>query len=240
MAQVSPETCLLRDEHRYHAHPHLAVLGSGAWLLVANRAPRRAVTMHPPQDPEFVNILMRSEDEGASWSAPAVAPAYGWTGTECAGLTPLGGPSVLLNQWRFAWFNHDAAQESGGAGLVGPDELKASLIASSEIGDDSIGDLDAARMMPWARAGGATWAHVSHDEGRTWASSAQIATAPFSGGYGMRGGLVARGAILLPLSDVPNWQRVFTVTSRDGGVTWSAPRLAADIDGLLGSLLTLV
>ena len=231
MAHVSSETCLLRDEHRYHAHPHLAVLGSGTWLLVANRAPRRSFTMHPPQDPEFVNILMRSEDEGATWSAPAVAPAYGWTGTECAGLTPLGGASVLLNQWRFGWFNSDAVQGADGAAIAGPDELKASLAGSSEIGDDFIRDMDAARMMPWARAGGTTWAHVSHDAGRTWATSAKIATAPFSGGYGMRGGLVTGGDILLPLSDVPNWRRIFMVTSSDGGVSWGTPRLVADVEG---------
>jgi hypothetical protein len=79
------ERTLLRDVHRYFAHPHLASLESETWLLVANCGPRRAVTMHPPQYPEYINVLIRSHDQGQTWSPPAPVPGFGVTGTECAG-----------------------------------------------------------------------------------------------------------------------------------------------------------
>ena len=43
----------------------------------------------------------------------------------------------------------------------------------------------------------------------------------------MRGGVEIDGEILLPLCDVPNYRQVFTVRSRDGGETWSAPQPVA-------------
>jgi hypothetical protein len=229
MSDVSAEQCLLLDTHRYHAHPHLAVLESGTWLLVANRGPRRVVTMHPPQDPEYINILMRSTDEGRTWSPPAVVPAYGWTGVECAGLTPLGGGTVLLHQWRFRWYNSAAIPTKAEEPLlVGPDELMTRLLASREIADPAIAEIPPDTLMPWARGGGTTWAHISTDEGLTWSASVEIDTTPFSGGYGMRGAVVVDGQILLPLSDVPHWRRLFLVRSSDGGLTWSPPEILAD------------
>ena len=78
-----------RDPHAYCAHPHLAVAANDNWLLVFNQSRRRAGVLHPPQDPLYCNVLMRSADEGRSWSAPSVVPGFGWQGVECAGLTPL-------------------------------------------------------------------------------------------------------------------------------------------------------
>jgi hypothetical protein len=228
MRTAGDQAVLIRDEHFYHAHPHMAVLGSGSWLLVANRAPRRRVTMHPPQDPDFVNVLIRSDDEGATWSPPAIVPAYGWTGMECAGLTPLGGARVLINQWRFRWYPYTAAPSRADEPLlVTAAELKSGLLASTEIADPRVADVAPERLMPWARGGGATFAHVSADAGATWSAPAEIATAPYVGGYGMRGGIVVDGEILLPLSDIPHYRDVFLVRSGDGGRTWGPPRPVA-------------
>src|SRR5262245_16287792 len=91
------------DPYAYSAHPHLAVTAAGDWLLVYTQSRRRAGVLHPPQDPLFANMLVRSSDEGRSWSAPTVVPDFGWQGVECAGLTPLASGAVLLNQWRFNW-----------------------------------------------------------------------------------------------------------------------------------------
>jgi len=230
--RASDEITLIRDEHAYHAHPHMVALPGGEWLLVANRAPRRRVTMHPPQDPEFINILIRSADEGKSWSAPEVAPGYGWTGVECAGLTALGAAGVMLNQWRFRWYPY-SAQPSAGAEpqQVGPGDLKAGLLGSSEIGDARIAEVPAERLMPWIRGGGATYVHLSVDAGRSWGEAVEIATAPYSGGYGMRGAVALDGEILLPLSDIPHYRRIFLVRSRDGGRTWGPPSPVAALDG---------
>jgi hypothetical protein len=230
----SDERVLIRDEHRYCAHPHMAVLASGTWLLVANCAPRRRVTMHPPQDPEFVNVLIRSDDEGRSWSSPTVVPAYNCGGAECAGLTALPDGSALLNQWRFRWYPHTAAPDPSRDPLVrGPAELLSTLVESADIGPGTKLDISAERLMPWARGGGNLTTYRSEDEGRSWGQAAPVATAPYAGGYGMRGcAVLTDGTLLLPLSDVPFYRQIFIVRSRDGGRSWGRPEPVAAADGL--------
>jgi BNR repeat-like domain len=219
------------ETYAYCAHPHMAVAADGAWLLVFNRAPRREIILHPPQDPEYRNVLMRSEDEGRTWSAPAVAPDYNWSGVECAGLTGLRSGRILLNQWRFEWLPLPLAQKLGRRDIVMPERLIAGLISSPDIGAFSKfagGASAAARAFPWARGGGETVVHLSDDGGRSFFASRRIDTGRFSGGYGMRGALeLASGDILLPLSDVPDYRQVFVVRSPDGGQTWSSPCLVA-------------
>ena len=224
---------IYEDPHRYVAHPHMAVLSSGEWLLVANRAPRRAFTMHPPQDPEFTNILLRSSDEGATWSAPTVLPAFGATGAECAGLTVLPDGTVLANQWRFRWYQPDDADAGADPEHVSSQELRDGLLASTEIGAAEMAAIPASRLMPWSRGGGTTFVHRSRDDGRTFPETVSVATSPFSGGYGMRGGVaLPDGSVLLPLSDIPHYARIFAVRSHDAGVTWSTPSLVAAGEGL--------
>ncbi|GLS19692.1 hypothetical protein GCM10007874_27090 [Labrys miyagiensis] len=231
--EVVERRVLHRDPHAYCAHPHLAVATDGAFLLVFNRAPRRMLTLHPPQDPEFRNVLMRSEDEGRSWSAPAVVPAYDWSGVECAGLTVLRNGRVLLNQWRFEWLPLPLARTLGRADLTLPGTLMRHLAASPELDSFTAGGLSAEQSFaeqsfPWARGGGETVVHLSDDGGRTFITTSHIDTLPFSGGYGLRGALeLPDGDILLPLSDVPHYRAVFTVRSRDGGDSWGAPMLVA-------------
>ena len=231
--KVVERRLLHREPYAYCAHPHLAVGRDGSFLLVFNRAPRRAVILHPPQDPEFRNVLTVSADEGRSWCAPSVVPDYAWSGVECAGLTALRSGRVLLNQWRFEWLALPHAESSGRADLVMPQTLVHHLASSPEL--DSFvpgGLLDAARAFPWARGGGETVVHLSDDGGRTFRRTSRIDTGPFSGGYGMRGGLeLPGGDILLPLSDVAHYRAVFTVRSRDGGETWRNPALVASGQG---------
>jgi BNR repeat-like domain len=228
------ESTIYEDEHRYVAHPHMAMLPSGEWLLVANRGPRRRVTMHPPQDPEFTNVLMRSDDEGETWSPPVVVPAYGVAGTECAGLTVLADGTVLLNQWRFRWYSYlDAAAAAREPLACGPEALKRSLVSSTELDAEEAEAVPAVRLMPWIRGGGDILVHRSTDGGRTFNRSAAVDPAPFEGGYGMRGGVVlADGDILLPLADAPSYTRVFAVRSSDSGATWTRPELIAAEEGL--------
>jgi hypothetical protein len=214
---------VLRDEHGYLAHPHLVRAGSEL-LLVCNWAPRRPFILHPPEDPLYLNLLLRSADDGRSWSAPVVAPAYGWNGVECAGLTDLGGGCVLLNQWRFDWLTLPAAQARADRSVLAlPDRLVAAHLASSEHEEAGLTLAAAERLLPWARGPGRAWTHRSTDGGRTWADAVAVATEPFVGGYGMRGGVVLQdGTVVLPLCDVPDYRQVFAVRSQDGGATWSA------------------
>lgn len=224
---------LLTDPHRYIAHPHMAALPDGTWVLVANRAPRRAFTMHPPQDPEFVNIVMRSADEGETWSPPQPVPGFGVTGTECAGLTVLPDGGLLLNQWRFHWYPLDAPPEGPPEpDLATPQDLCRGLAGSFELDSQMAGQGAAERLMPWLRGGGITTISRSDDSGRRFVPVSTIDVRPYSGGYGMRGGAVLDdGEILLPLSDIPHYRRIFLVRSRDGGLTWSAPEPVAEADG---------
>jgi hypothetical protein len=206
----------------------MAVAGDGTFLLVFNRAPRRPLILHPPQDPEFRNVLMRSTDEGRAWSAPVVVPDYHWAGVECAGLTFLRSGRLLLNQWKFEWLPLTKTLRPD---VVRPDALIKNLAASPEL-DVFVPDgspSHVARAFPWARGGGETVVHLSDDKGESFFASPRIDTRPFSGGYGMRGAIeLPDGDILLPLSDVPRYRAVFVVRSRDGGESWSAPSLVAE------------
>ena len=214
---------VLSDEHGYLAHPHL-IRSGGELVLVCNWAPRRPFVLHPPEDPLYLNLILRSDDEGRTWSAPVVAPAYGWNGVECAGLTDLGQGRVLLNQWRFDWLTLPAAKAlTDRSGLTFPEQLVAAHLASSEHEDAGLTLAAAERLLPWARGPGRAWAHRSEDGGRTWAHSVALDTSPFVGGYGMRGGVVLPdGALVLPLCDIPDYRRVFALRSEDGGLSWSA------------------
>ena len=141
------EQLVWRDRHRYVAHPHLAALADGSWLLVATCGPGRATTLHPPLDPEFCAIGFVSADEGRSWSEPAPVPAYGVNGVECGGLTPLADGGVLLNQWRFRWYGEgDVAPEP----VTPADALRAARAASAELDGAANDDIS------WARGGGTT------------------------------------------------------------------------------------
>lgn len=227
-AEVLEHRILHADPRAYCAHPHLAVTAAGTWLLVFNRTIRRDAILHPPQDPEYRNLLMRSGDEGRSWEPAVAVPGDGWSGVECAGLTALRAGPVLLNQWRFHWHSLAGVAEAS-AELVRPEQLMRGLAQSQELDQWAPDPARLAERFPWARGGGETWVHLSEDDGRTFPTSLRVDTAPFSGGYGMRGAIeLPEGSLLLPLSDVPNYRTIFAVRSRDGGRSWSAPALVAE------------
>jgi hypothetical protein len=221
---------LYADPLAYCAHPHLIAAAEDLWLMVFNRTVRRDVILHPPQDPLYANYLMISQDQGESWSAPQVVPGYQWLGVECAGLTALKSGRILLNQWRFNWYPLNAAETV--PGLVRPEALMSRVAMSHELDQWAPELTRVAECFPWARGDGETWVHISDDCGRSFSHSVRVATAPFSGGYGKRGGVeLLEGDILLPLSDVPNYRRIFIVRSRDGGESWTAPAVVAEEPG---------
>lgn len=217
-----------RDPHAYSAHPHLSVAADGDWLLVITQTQRRDGVLHPPQDPLYRNLLMRSRDEGRTWDAPTPVPGYGWHGMECAGITSLRSGAVLVNQWKFEWFTLPHAEAHLARGTYRrPEDLMGSGAMAAELADWTPDAAALAQRYAWARGGGETWVHRTLDMGTTFTMSARIDTAPFSGGYGMRGGFEIEGEVVLPLCDVPNYRQVFTTRSNDEGETWSAPTLVA-------------
>lgn len=232
-ARAAEHSILHKDRFAYCAHPHIAVAANGDWLVVFNEAPRRELILHPPEDPLFQNVIIRSSDRGASWSAPQVVPGYDYRGTECAGLTVLNDGRVMLQQWRFAWYPLALARTlADQSGLTYPGRFMQGWLNSPEHEASGFRDLPPEQLAPWVRGPGRAFVHFSEDSGASFARSVEIHTAPFSGGYGMRSALqLPDGAIILPLSDVPHYRTVFIVTSRDGGASWSAPRAVAQQTG---------
>lgn len=222
-----------RDVHAYCAHPHMVRAVGGTLVAVFNKVPRRAVVLHPPEDPMYQNMLIRSTDEGETWSAPEPVPGYNKTGMECAGLTALNDGRLLLNQWQFDW--RTAGQVRALADPSPYTVARDLLTQWSGSPEHNAGIVDLAalgREVPWARGPGRCLIHTSTDRGLSFGNTVTVETAPFSGGYGMRGGVeTADGRILLPLSDVPNYRSVFIVESGDGGQNWSTPHLVASGDG---------
>lgn len=233
-ADIIEHTVVHAEAFAYCAHPHAVVLEDGTWVMVFNRAPRREQILHPPQEPLFANYVTRSRDEGRTWSPPTPVPDYGWTGTECAGLTVIGGSRVMLNQWRFDWYPAPVVD----AGLVrettmGPEDVARSIVNSQEIGGWLQGNVNPRRLFPWYRGYGQLWIRISDDGGLTFQHSKQVDFAPHMGAYGMRGGQVLQdGTILLALSDAPRNHVTFGIKSSDGGLNWSRPFVIAERPGL--------
>jgi hypothetical protein len=223
------------DPYAYSAHPHAVTTADGTILCVFNRAPRRSFILHPPQDPYFENVLVKSQDGGLTWSPPSVVPDYGWSGVECAGLTVTRNGRVLLNQWRFNWHPLGLARRLASKMRVEfPAEWVGTLAASTEIDGGRSLLIDPERLAPWARAGGRTFVHISDDGGDSFVHSVEIATAPWSGGYGMRGAVeLDDGTLVLPLADIPEYERIFAVRSTDGGGSWGSPVHVAAEPGML-------
>lgn len=222
-----------RDIFAYSAHPHLVATSPGNWLLVFTQTRRReGIVIHPPQDPLYQNMMVHSQDEGRTWSEPHPVPDFGWHGVECAGLTALRSGIVLLSQWRFQWHSLSYANAClPPSSYKRPDDLMGAAVMSVELRDWAPEKANIAERYPWARTGGETWVHRSFNAGRTFTQSIRVDVAPFSGGYGMRGGVELDGEVLMPFSDVPNYRSIFTVRSADDGETWSAPSLVAEGDG---------
>src|SRR5690606_7921747 len=184
-ARAAHHSVVYRDEHAYCAHAHVAVAADGTWLVVFNYAPRRSFVLHPPEDPLFRNMLLRSTDCGASWSAPQVVPNYERAGTECAGLTALRDGTVMLSHWCFDWYPLDFARQlSDQSRLSYPESFMKGWIASPEHDVSHLADRSLEDLAPWARAGGRAFIHLSKDQGASFTRTVAIDTTPFSGGYG--------------------------------------------------------
>jgi sialidase-1 len=230
---ATKHTIIHKERFAYCAHPHVVALANGEWLMVFNRAPRREIILHPPEEPLFCNMITRSSDEGQSWTTPQVVPGYDWHGVECAGLTVLSTGTVMLNQWRFNWYPLALAKTMvAGEKLAFPGEFMATWASSPEHKAWSSRRQDFGHLTPWARGQGGAFVHFSSDGGQTFAETVQIDTQPYAGGYGMRGAVeLENGDLILPLSDVPAYRTVFTVRSSDGGQNWQPPIKVAGGEG---------
>ena len=163
------------DVHAYSAHPHLVRAADGSLVAVFNKAPRRSVVLHPPEEPMFQNMITRSSDGGESWSEPEPVPGYNWAGTECAGLAVLRGGRILLNQWQFDWLPEGRAQALADAkGYTPAADLMAGWHASPEHDTAHVDLQSLRRRVPWRRGTGRCFVHASTDHGRSFGDTVTV------------------------------------------------------------------
>ncbi|MGH6933780.1 MAG: sialidase family protein [Dongiaceae bacterium] len=220
---------IARSEFAYQSHPHIAIAPDGTWLIVFNNTMRGEHILHPPHDPRYRNMLTRSFDRGQSWTPVEVVPGYEWSGVECASLTPLSSGEIMLNQWQFSWVPLGQALSTWNREKFDlPEKFVSELILSGELETGPRIANQARKFAPWARGKGRTVVHFSDDSGASWRDTRQFETAPYSGGYGLRGAIETKnGRLMMPLNDVPDYQRIFIVASDDRGRNWGTPVLVA-------------
>ena len=232
--EVISQATIFRNGYRYASHPHAALGADGEIVVVFNQTRRNRFIFHPPHDPEYRNLVTRSDNFGKTWSPPQVAPSYDYSGMECASLTTLSSGRMLLNQWRNRWYPLALARTGAPELVQYPDEFVRELAVSGELDTGTQISGDPEDFAPWARGHGDAFVHVSEDHGRSFAVTTRIDTGQFHGGYGLRGCVeLPDGTLLLLLNDIPEFCTIFTVRSNDGGLSWRNPNLVARRNGHL-------
>lgn len=229
-ANIGRSIVIYRAEHAYSSHACITQTPEGEWLLAFAQSLQRTPHRHPPSDPQFLNFVTRSRDRGQSWETPQVAPSYDWYGVEVPGIAALPSGDVLLNQWRFLWYPADLARKLHARG-------ERSCFVRGAWRDwrppQSEADWDG-HPFPYARADGGAWVHLSHDGGRTWEHTVEVAIDPYRGAFSPKGAVQLDGGDLLLALGSHNYDPLhasFVVRSRDGGRSWERPVEVARQEG---------
>jgi len=238
---VSSTIIVYREPHAYSSHPSITRLRNGDWLVAFSHSTQRAFPiLHPPNDPQFVNLVIRSRDEGLSWEQPKVAPGYDWYGVETPGISSSSTGEVLLNQWRFKWAPLETAKKRWVSGdntwFIADRDTRIWRLARSE--QDW-----ASHPLPYARGDDGAYVHISTDDGSTWDRTIAIDIAPYQGAFSPKGVVELRnGDLLLALGshDHDPLSATFVVRSRDRGRSWEQPVEVARADGRVFSEPSLV
>ncbi|MBW7881952.1 MAG: exo-alpha-sialidase [Caldilineaceae bacterium] len=196
--------------------------------------------IHPPNDPGFVNLIVRSRDRGRTWDAPRVAPDYGWRGVETPGIAQLSTGEVLLNQWRFAWYPLEMGRKLWDEGVCACFVVDPETLHWRPVRDKT----DWVRHpLPYVRADGGAYVHSSYDNGYTWAYTAAIPIAPYQAAFSPKGAIELRnGDVLLALGSHEHDPLAASVVVRstDRGHSWQPPVEAARVPGRILSEPSLV
>lgn len=185
VAEFMQHRTLFRDKYRYVLGPSVAIMPDGSWIVAFNLGVMREVGpnsprpwLHPPSDPEYRNVIIRSTDRGEIWDAPRVFPGYEWFGVENPGLCVLRNGDILASVYRRRFVPIETAQQR----------------------TDLLGAVDRA-PYPWIVAHDGTYVHRSKDGGRTWLETVEVSTEPYISGYTPRGPVeLDDGVLFLPLA----------------------------------------
>ena len=212
-----------RDDYAYISHPSITVLDNGDWLAAFNHSRRREPHMHPPGDPLFRTLLARSTDHGQTWGAPAFAPDFDWSGTECPGIAQLRNGTLVLTQFRFGWYPLALARRRRAAG-----EPIAISLPDQGWTEDFDDDDWSSSQYTWARGYHGLYAHLSADGGRSFEQTTKIDSGPYRDGYS-RAGVVelAHGRLAYAVTEhhPPTSLNSYILFSDDGGHQWNPPVL---------------
>jgi hypothetical protein len=216
-----------RAPHRYSSHPCLAALADGDWLVAFCETVLTEPFLHPPSDPRYLNLVVRSSDRGRTWDEARVVPGYDWYGVETPGLARLSSGEVLLNQWRFLWYPLELGRRLWAQGELEAFVCGPLLDPSAHGWFPAQGEDDWDRHpFPYVRADGGVYVHRSEDNGRTWTASGSIDIGGYRGAFSPKGVVeLPDGDLLLALGspDHDSAAATFVVRSKDRGVTWGAP-----------------
>lgn len=226
---------IYKAPHTYCSHPCVTKLANGDWLVAFCQSVQRPFpTIHPPNDPQFVNLICRSRDQGKTWEQPRVAPNYDWHGVETPGIAQISNGDVLLNQWRFRWYPLELARklwERGQPIFVCNPHTHRWQPARTESDWQE-------HPYPYARADDGAYVHISTDNGCTWELTVPIDIAPYQGAFSPKGAIELRsGDLLLALGSHEHdpLAASFVVRSTDKGRSWQQPMEAARVPGLIFS-----
>ena len=224
-----------REPGRYSSHPCITRSSNGDWLVAFSSGPARTPVRHPPDEPEFVNLLVRSVDQGRSWSTPVQVPGEEWHGVETPGLAEISGGDLLLNQWRFRWFPTEEGKVLNNGGFeqcywFDPSRKRWLPMRNGQKIDR--------HPLPYLRADDGAFVHVSGDGGVTWPHSVQVDIAPYLGAFSPKGAIELKDGVLvlaLGSQDHDPLAASFIVRSDDRGRSWGKPIEAARASGLVFS-----
>jgi len=215
-----------KDDLAYISHPSIAVLDNGEWIAAFNHSRRREPRMHPPSDPLFRTLITRSADQGRSWSSPAFAPDFDWSGTECPGISQLSDGTVVLTQFRFGWYPLGLAKKQLAAGEP------ISIYLPGQGWTEQFTDDDWAKSQyTWARGYHGLYAHLSYDYANCFDHTGKIDTGPYRDGYTRTGVIeLADGRVAYAVTEhhPPTSRFTYLLISNTGGRTWEPPTVIVD------------
>ena len=217
---------LYRVDHTYSSHANIAMLQNGDWVVVFSHSCRRKPPIvHPPNDPFFVNMLMRSQDQGKTWNLPRVVPDYSWMGMENPGIMQLKNGDVLLNQWRYLWYPTEVGYKIWKSGERPVYTCDLNVFGNWKLAQtEEDWKLHESSPFSWVRADDSAYVQISHDNGRTFEESVKLDTSPYLGAFSPKGAIeMDNGEVILSLGsqDHDPLQASFVLISGDGGKTWS-------------------
>ena len=221
---VGRTVILHKDDFAYNSHPSIAVLDNGEWLAVFGSSRRREPKQHPPGDPLFRNLLVRTADRGATWSAPAFVPDFDWYGVECRASR-----SSRTARWCSPSSASAGTRWAGPAATAAGEPIYLSLPGREHGGwTEDFTDADWERSQrTWARGYHGLYAISARTAAtpstRSRSNARRTATAiPVPGWWSWRtDGWPTRSPSTIPLPKGDT----FLVTSGNGGRDWDPPVL---------------